>query len=201
MHAKVQGRGQVNRADMKETKSVSRRASITGMVAAPVVYQLQHTDGDAHADSTMCDAECEQMLSQQSPVQTDSGLQYKVIASGSGPMVQPGYQVVVHWVAFNQEGKEFENTLSNGQPRDVRITGTKERNVIAGLDEGISTMRVGEKRRFYIPGSYMRLYSFRSFDNIGFGITNFTNKGVCVCMLILFSSSSVYQVSLHILRG
>lgn len=105
------------------------------------------------AAQEMCDEECTKELDKKEVVTTPSGLQYRVIEEGSGAKMQPGYQAVTDWVAYNQEGKLFENSIAEGRPRDVRVTGASDsRNIIAGLDEGILSMRVGEKRRLYIPG-------------------------------------------------
>jgi peptidylprolyl isomerase len=53
-------------------------------------------------------------------------------------------------VATLPNGRIFENSLERKAPFDVRIgTGM----VVAGLDEALSTMRVGGVRRVYVPGN------------------------------------------------
>jgi peptidylprolyl isomerase len=142
LRAQAQGVAKVGR---------NRRGVLAGLAGVPAIVSSPVLAEEQTA--AICDSACEKALAEKAWVINDSGLQYKVIEEGSGPQARPGYQVVVDWVAFNQEGKQFENTLFDGRPKDVRITGSREsRNVIAGLDEGLSDMRVNEKRRLYIPG-------------------------------------------------
>ena len=47
------------------------------------------------------------------------------------------------------EGRIIYNSLEKGTPYDIRV-GTGQ--VVAGLDEGLKTMRVGGIRRIYVPG-------------------------------------------------
>jgi peptidylprolyl isomerase len=48
------------------------------------------------------------------------------------------------------DGKIFSNSLEKGTPYDIRV-GTGQ--VVAGLDEGLKTMRAGGIRRVYVPGN------------------------------------------------
>ncbi|GBG00616.1 hypothetical protein Rsub_13342 [Raphidocelis subcapitata] len=97
----------------------------------------------------LCDAACVSDLESKELVTTASGLQYRDAIVGTGPQAQVGYQVVVHYVASLPNGRIFENSLERGQPFDVRV-GTGQ--VVAGLDEALTTMRVGGLRRVYVPG-------------------------------------------------
>ena len=117
--------------------------------------------GAAFADSLpeeeptrlLCDASCEAALADVELVTTKSGLQYKDIVVGDGVQPEVGFQCVVDYIAKNEKGQIFDNSLEKGKPNDIRVTGDPESaNVIPGLDEGLLTMRSGGIRRLYIPG-------------------------------------------------
>lgn len=92
------------------------------------------------------------------------------LVSGDGAQPVPGFQVVVDYIAKNEKGLIFDNSLEKGKPNDVRVTGDPTSSlVIPGLDEGILSMKSGGLRRLYIPGELafpkVRGYSIGN-DNI-----------------------------------
>ncbi|KAL3534720.1 hypothetical protein ACH5RR_003181 [Cinchona calisaya] len=99
---------------------------------------------------TLCDADCEKELENVPMVTTESGLQYKDIKVGGGPAPPVGFQVAANYVAMVPSGQIFDSSLEKGQPYIFRVGSGQ---VIKGLDEGILSMKVGGKRRLYIPGS------------------------------------------------
>ena len=98
----------------------------------------------------LCSDECISSLDSKERTKTPSGLEYIDIVTGKGPQPPIGVQAVVHYVAITPKGKVFFSSLDGaGRPLDIRVgTGS----VVAGLDEGLKTMRVGGVRRLYIPG-------------------------------------------------
>uniref|UniRef100_A0A0F7H0P6 peptidylprolyl isomerase n=1 Tax=Erodium gruinum TaxID=337380 RepID=A0A0F7H0P6_9ROSI len=98
----------------------------------------------------LCDASCEKELENVPMVTTESGLQYKDIVVGSGPSPPVGFQVAANYVAMVPSGQIFDSSLDKGLPYLFRVGSGQ---VIKGLDEGILSMKVGGKRRLYIPGS------------------------------------------------
>ena len=83
-----------------------------------------------------------------------SGLEYEIIQPGSGASPSAGKEVTVHytgWLDVNgQPGKQFDSSVTRGKPFSF-IIGVHQ--VIQGWDEGVMTMKIGEKRRLYIPAS------------------------------------------------
>ncbi|XP_010268247.1 PREDICTED: peptidyl-prolyl cis-trans isomerase FKBP16-3, chloroplastic isoform X2 [Nelumbo nucifera] len=57
--------------------------------------------------------------------------------------------VAANYVAMVSSGQIFDSSLEKGQPYIFRVGSGQ---VIKGLDEGILSMKIGGKRRLYIPG-------------------------------------------------
>lgn len=83
-------------------------------------------------------------------VKTPSGLQYYDIETGKGPSPGPGSQVYVHYTGWTLNKGKFDSSLDRKQPFDFTLGAHQ---VIAGWDEGVSTMKVGGKRRLVIPAN------------------------------------------------
>ncbi len=85
-------------------------------------------------------------------VKTASGLEYIVDEEGSGASPRKGQQVTVHYTGYlNDKGKEgakFDSSVDRKQPFTFTI-GVGQ--VIKGWDEGVISMKIGEKRRLFIP--------------------------------------------------
>lgn len=97
----------------------------------------------------LCDDACMEALEAKEMVTLPSGLQYRDVVLGKGPSPPTGYQVVVHYVAMTPKYRIFDNSLERGAPYDIRVGAGQ---VVPGLDEGLSSMKVGGIRRLYIPG-------------------------------------------------
>lgn len=81
-------------------------------------------------------------------IDTDSGLQYIVIEEGSGATPTAGQTVRVHYTGWLLDGTKFDSSFDRGEPFPFPLG---QGRVIRGWDEGVATMRVGEKRRLIIP--------------------------------------------------
>lgn len=80
-------------------------------------------------------------------VTTPSGLKYVEIVEGTGAIPNRGQTVVVHYTGTLEDGKKFDSSRGN-QPFSFKL-GVGQ--VIKGWDEGLSTMRVGGRRKLIIP--------------------------------------------------
>ena len=81
-------------------------------------------------------------------ITTESGLQYVVLKEGDGATPQAGQTVVVHYTGTLQNGSKFDSSRDRNQPFQFRV-GVGQ--VIKGWDEGVGSMKVGERRKFTIP--------------------------------------------------
>lgn len=79
---------------------------------------------------------------------TESGLRYKIINEGSGAQAKKGQTVSVHYKGMLPNGKVFDSSYDRKQPIDFAL-GMGQ--VIAGWDEGIQILKVGDKARLVIP--------------------------------------------------
>lgn len=83
-------------------------------------------------------------------IETDSGLKYEVIEEGTGAAPSAGDTVVVHYTGTLEDGTKFDSSKDRGVPFEFIIG---KGQVIKGWDEGLSTMKVGGKRKLIIPAS------------------------------------------------
>ncbi len=79
---------------------------------------------------------------------TDSGLRYQIIQKGNGTKAEKGKTVSVHYKGQLLDGTVFDSSYKRNQPLDFPL-GTGQ--VIAGWDEGVGLLNVGDKARFVIP--------------------------------------------------
>jgi peptidylprolyl isomerase len=81
-------------------------------------------------------------------VTTSSGLKYEDAEVGQGGSPTKGKQVTVHYTGTLENGKKFDSSRDRGQPFKF-VIGVGQ--VIKGWDEGVSSMKVGGKRKLVIP--------------------------------------------------
>ena len=80
-------------------------------------------------------------------VETKSGLKYKILQAGEGSKPKYGQKVRVHYTGMLEDGKVFDSSKNRG-PFEFNV-GVGQ--VIKGWDQGVSDMKVGEKRKLIIP--------------------------------------------------
>ncbi|OKH50506.1 peptidylprolyl isomerase [Calothrix sp. HK-06] len=83
-------------------------------------------------------------------ITTPSGLKYEVLKPGTGATPKTGQTVTVHYTGTLENGTKFDSSRDRGEPFEFPI-GTGQ--VIKGWDEGLSTMKVGERRKLIIPSN------------------------------------------------
>ena len=80
-----------------------------------------------------------------------SGLKYQDLKLGKGAAARAGNSLRVHytgWLAANR--KKFDSSRGRNQPFTFKLGAGM---VIKGLDEGLVGMKVGGKRKLYIPAA------------------------------------------------
>ncbi|NEQ49358.1 MAG: FKBP-type peptidyl-prolyl cis-trans isomerase [Leptolyngbya sp. SIO3F4] len=79
---------------------------------------------------------------------TESGLMYEDLEVGTGALPVKGKAVTVHYTGTLENGEKFDSSRDRNRPFSFTI-GIGQ--VIKGWDEGVSTMRVGGRRKLVIP--------------------------------------------------
>lgn len=79
---------------------------------------------------------------------TASGLQYKVITEGKGPMPKDTDTVSVNYRGTLIDGTEFDSSYKRGEAVSFPVNG-----VIKGWTEALQLMKVGSKWQLFIPSN------------------------------------------------
>ncbi|MCH7309110.1 FKBP-type peptidyl-prolyl cis-trans isomerase [Acinetobacter sp. NIPH 1852] len=81
-------------------------------------------------------------------VTTRSGLQYQALQAGKGKSPRASSTVKVNYEGRLLDGTVFDSSIARNHPVEFQLN-----QVIAGWTEGVQTMKVGGKSRFYIPAN------------------------------------------------
>jgi peptidylprolyl isomerase len=74
-------------------------------------------------------------------------LKIEDIISGSGKSIEKGALITAHYTGWLEDGTEFDSSLKRGPFQCVIGTG----RVIKGWDQGLIGMKVGGKRKLFVP--------------------------------------------------
>lgn len=77
-----------------------------------------------------------------------SGLKYIDVEVGEGPAAVSGKDVTVHYTGTFPDGKKFDSSVDRNEPFAFKLGAGQ---VIKGWDEGVAGMRIGGKRKLFIP--------------------------------------------------
>jgi len=79
-------------------------------------------------------------------VTTPSGLTYIDMTVGEGASPSPTSRVQVHYTGWLLDGTKFDSSVDRGKPSAFPLNG-----VIKGWTEGVGSMKVGGKRKLFVP--------------------------------------------------
>lgn len=106
----------------------------------PLTGCQAYTDGEEAMNSIKVEADAKEV---------EKGLKYKDTVPGDGVEAKPGMAITVHYTGMlMSNGKKFDSSLDRGEPFTINL-GAGE--VITGWDKGLVGLKVGGKRRLYIP--------------------------------------------------
>lgn len=90
-------------------------------------------------------------------IRLKSGLAYRVLAKGEGPVAATGQSVSIHETTMLTNGTVIYTSRTKNTPVTFLLGGNQ---VIAGVDEGVTGMRVGERRMLIVPVSLSHRSSY-----------------------------------------
>ncbi len=79
---------------------------------------------------------------------TQYSMRYIEVEVGTGKLAEPGKVYVVQYTGWLTDGTKFDSSRDKPEPFSFE---QGKRKVIPGWDAGFEGMRVGGKRRFFIP--------------------------------------------------
>lgn len=79
-------------------------------------------------------------------IELASGIQYKVLTEGDGPIPSATDQISAHYHGMLIDGRVFDSSVERGQPATFPVNG-----VIQGWQEILQMMPVGSKWKVFIP--------------------------------------------------
>jgi len=88
-------------------------------------------------------------------------LRYIDVVVGTGAPAKPGQEYTVHYTGWLRDGTKFDSSVDTGKPFKF-VQG--RRQVIAGWEMGFEGMKVGGKRRLFVP--YALAYGEKGRDEI-----------------------------------
>lgn len=88
-------------------------------------------------------------------------LKIEVLKSGGGATPKKGSTVSVHYTGWLTDGTKFDSSVDRREPFEFTL-GIGQ--VIAGWDQGVATMKVGDKVKLTIP--YQLAYGERGYPGV-----------------------------------
>ncbi len=131
-------------------KELMKKITIVALAACTGVLVYAYKTNKIKQQETMKNGSMESSI-----ITLPSGLRYQIIQSSDNATVaQSGTTVTVHytgWLNKNDAAdKKFDSSVDRNKPFTFKL-GIGQ--VIKGWDEGVAGMKIGEKRRLFIPAN------------------------------------------------
>ena len=112
------------------------------------VMTAQQKDLKGKADKNLADSKVfmEENKKKEGVKTLPSGLQYKILAEGSGKTPKATDEITVNYKGSLVDGSEFDNSYKRGVPASFRLD-----KVIRGWTEALQLMKEGSKWQLFIP--------------------------------------------------
>ena len=122
------------------------QAALTVMATEVRAKQQAKLEAVSAANKKVGDAFLAENKTKEGVVTLPSGLQYKILAVGTGPKPTAEDSVVCDYRGTLIDGKEFDSSYKRGKPLTIPVSG-----VIKGWTEAMLLMPVGSKWQLFLP--------------------------------------------------
>jgi len=133
--------GQPSALSPEETQTVHRALQVQVMAHNHQQY-MQQAEKDLEAGRAFLAENAKKEGVKTLP----SGLQYRVLAEGSGPSPKETDMVTIHYRGTLVDGTEFDSSYARGEPETVDVNA-----LIPGWREALPMMKVGSKWQLFVP--------------------------------------------------
>jgi FKBP-type peptidyl-prolyl cis-trans isomerase len=124
------------------------RATLTALQKEVMEKQMEASKALAEKNKKEGEAFLAENGKKEGVVTLPSGLQYKVVKSGTGKTPKTGDTVETHYRGTLIDGTEFDSSYKRGQTATFPVTG-----VIPGWTEALQKMREGDKWQLFVPSN------------------------------------------------
>ncbi len=133
-------------ADAADLSGVPQFGQAIASAADLTLDDTEDVEADAQTDVQTTEDNID--MTESNEVITATGLRYADEVVGTGASPKEGQTVTVHYTGYLTDGSKFDSSHDRNRPFQFTIG---RRQVIAGWDEGVMSMRVGGKRKLTIP--------------------------------------------------
>lgn len=123
---------------------------LDNMEAQMVIQDYQQSKRNKEGEENLKEGQAflEENLTKEGVIETESGLQYKILEEGDGDSPTADDVVKVHYEGRLIDGEIFDSSYNRGEAIEFPLSG-----VIKGWTEGVQLMKEGAKFEFYIPAN------------------------------------------------
>lgn len=134
------GETKVSEADMREAmQTVQRETAAKRTEKMNAQAEINRVEGPKYLEANK---------SKEGVQVTDSGLQYRIVRQGDGPIPEPAARVKVDYRGTLIDGTVFDSSYDRGEPAVFPVN-----QVIPGWTEALKMMPVGSKWELAIPAN------------------------------------------------
>lgn len=137
-----------NEPRLSEEELAAAGQAVQALMQAKAQKQMEEMQNAATANREKAEVFLAENAKKEGVKQLPSGLQYKVIKSGSGKSPTLQNVVKVHYTGKLMNGEVFDSSVQRGEPAQFQVG-----QLIQGWQEALPRMKVGDKWTLYVPPS------------------------------------------------